>query len=442
VNELPLLLVVTGLSALLAGLALGVLLGRRGQSALERDNARLEAELGTGERLRQEREEALRRTEERLAAAFGELAGRSLSSNSEAFLRLAEQRLLAQQERARAELMEREKAVAGLVAPIREALDKTAREIGAMEKARNEAYGGIRSQLAAMTADQQALQTETRNLVNALRRPQVRGQWGELTLRRVAELAGMVEHCDFTEQETVAGTDGAMRPDMIVRLPDRGELVVDVKTPLDAYIEAMDAANDQDRRVALQRHARNVADRVRELSAKAYWAQFPSSPEFVILFIPGDQFLTAALSENPGLLEDALRNKVVLATPSSLVALLKAIAYGWRQLSLERNAEEIRRLGQDLYDRLAPFVGHLARLGRALEGSVKAFNDSVGSLERKVLPGARKLTELGISSRQALEAPAVIETAARDTAAAGEPVSEPRPEPEPPGDGDDVTRAH
>ena len=192
---------------------------------------------------------------------------------------------------------------------------------------------------------------------------------------------------------------------MIVRLPDRGELIVDVKTPLDAYIEAMEAATDQDRKAALQRHARNVADRIRELSAKAYWSQFPTSPEFVILFIPGDQFLSAALNENPGLLEEALRNKVVLATPSSLVALLKAIAYGWRQLSLAENAEEIRRLGQDLYERLTPFTGHLARLGRQLEASVKAFNEAVGSLERKVLPGARRLTELGIRGRQELESP-------------------------------------
>lgn len=442
-TEMPPILAATALLALLAGFAAGLLVGRRRQAALEREAIRLQALLGTEEALRRERESALKQAEERLAATFADLAGRSLTSNSETFLRLAQEKLGAQQARAQAELTEREKAVENLVKPIREALEKTAREIGAIEKARSEAYGSIRTQLAAMTADQQALQAETRNLVNALRRPQVRGQWGELTLRRVAELAGMVEHCDFFEQETVAGTEGNLRPDMIVRLPDRGELVVDVKTPLDAYLEAMEATSDQDRRTALQRHARNVADRVRELSAKAYWSQFPSSPEFVILFIPGDQFLTAALSENPALLEDALRNKVVLATPSSLVALLKAIAYGWRQLSLERNAEEIRRLGQELYDRLTPFVGHLARLGRQLDASVKAFNESVGSLERKVLPGARRLTELGISGRQALEPPAAIETAAREpVAAAADAAPEQRPEADPPGEPDDLTRAH
>jgi DNA recombination protein RmuC len=288
-----------------------------------------------------------------------------------------------------------------------------------------------------MTADQQALQAETRNLVNALRRPQVRGQWGELTLRRVAELAGMVEHCDFIEQATIGAGENSIRPDMIVRLPDRGELVVDVKTPLDAYLEAMEATTEADRRSAIQRHARNVADRVRELAAKAYWAQFPASPEFVILFIPGDQFLSAALGENPGLLEEALRNKVVLATPSSLVALLKAIAYGWRQLSLERNAEEIRRLGQELYERLTPFMAHLGRLGRQLESGVRAYNDAVGSLERKVLPGARRLTELGIRGRQELEAPAEIETAPR-----GLGTPEDAPGERPADEADDAALAH
>jgi DNA recombination protein RmuC len=444
--SLPMLLAICAL-ALLAGAALGALLvaftGRHRRSELLTEVARLQAELRGQEALAGERALALGQAEERLAAVFGRLAGESLSRNSEHFLRLAQENLSKHHERARAELTEREKAVAELVAPIRQALEQTARQIGEIEKERNTAFGGIRAQLAAMNADQQLLQTETRNLVNALRRPQVRGRWGELTLRRVAELAGMVEHCDFLEQATVSAQDSAIRPDMVVRLPDRGELVVDVKTPLDAYIEAMEAPNDQDRKVALQRHARNVAERVRELSAKAYWAQFPASPEFAILFIPGDQFLSAALSENPGLLEEALRNKVVLATPSSLVALLKAIAYGWRQLSLAHNAEEIRRLGQDLYERLAPFTSHLSRLGRQLEGSVKAFNEAIGSLERKVLPGARKLTELGIRGRQELEAPTEIDSAPREI---GAPPSDAPPaaagEVAPAPDADDLSRRH
>lgn len=410
------------LGTLLAGALLGALgvslRARRREASLAAELARTQAVLAGEQARATERAAVLAQAEERLAAAFARLANESLSSNSRSFLELALQNLGRYQGEARRDLEEREKAVAAMLAPIHEALQKTATQIGAIEKERQEAFGGIRTQLAAMANDQQLLQTETRNLVNALRRPQVRGQWGELTLRRVAELAGMVEHCDFVEQETVATADGSLRPDMIVRLPDRGELVVDVKTPLDAYLEAIEAGSDQDRRAALQRHARNVADRVRELSAKAYWAQFPSSPAFVVLFIPGDQFLSAALSENPGLLEDALRNKVVLATPTSLVALLQAVAFGWRQVSLQQNAEEIRRLGQDLYERLTPFLAHVTRLGRMLDGSARAYNEAVGSLERKVLPGARRFAELGIRGKQEPEVPVAIETIIRTPLAA------------------------
>jgi len=428
--------------ALLGGLWVALRAGRR-QSLLQQEIMRLTTQLATQEARAGERSAALTLAEEQLAAAFSRLAGDSLARNSEAFLRLAQENLGRHQEKARAELGEREQALAALLAPIREALDKTTQQISTIEKERAEAFGGIRAQLASMTSSQQQLQAETRNLVNALRRPEVRGQWGELTLRRVAELSGMVEHCDFTEQETLNTPGGTLRPDMVVRLPDRGALVVDVKTPLDAYLEAIDAGSEADRRAALQRHARNVAGRVRELSAKAYWAQFPESPEFVILFIPGEQFLSAALSENPALLEDALRNKVVLTTPSSLVALLKAIAYGWRQLSLERNAEDIRHLGQELYERLTPFLAHMARLGRQIEGSVRAFNDSVGSLEGKVLPGARRLTELGISGRQKLDSPEQVQTTPRQLAAADASVeASAAAGPEAAGTADDLPRSH
>ena len=414
--------IVLALAGLVIGMAIGAmaasLRARNRQARLEVEMARLAERAANETALAGERAAVAAQVETRIAEAFARLAHDSLSHNSEQFLRLAQERLLRHQQKAEAGLVEKEKAVADIIAPIREALEKTARQIADIEKERKEAYGSIRQQLSAMTADQRLLQTETRNLVNALRRPQVRGQWGELTLRRVAELAGMVEHCDFTEQATVGSPEGNLRPDMIVRLPDRGELVVDVKTPLDAYLEAIEAKDEAGRRAALQRHARNVADRVRELSGKAYWSQFSASPEFVILFIPGDQFLAAALSENPGLLEDALRSKVVLTTPSSLVALLKAIAYGWRQLSLERNAEEIRRLGQDLYERLTPFISHIAKLGRMMESSVKAYNDAVGSLEHKVLPGARRLAELGISSRQEVERPAPVDSQPRGVVSA------------------------
>jgi len=282
-----------------------------------------------------------------------------------------------------------------------------------MEKSRREAFGGVRAQLEAMHSSQQALQAETRNLSTALRRPEVRGRWGEMTLRRIAELAGMVEHCDFNEQVSSQGIDGNQRPDMLVRLPGGGVLVVDVKTPLDAYLDATEASEPAQRKNALQRHARNLQQRVRELAAKSYWSAFENSPEMVILFVPGDQFLAAALDENPALLESAMGQKVVLATPSSFMALLTTVAHGWRQLALTSNAEEIRKLGEELYNRLATFSGHLGRLGRQLEGSVNAYNQAIGSLERMVLPGARKLTELGIRSSQHLPEPAAVDNQPR-----------------------------
>jgi DNA recombination protein RmuC len=267
---------------------------------------------------------------------------------------------------------------------------------------------------------QQALQKETLRLVNALRRPEVRGQWGEMTLRRLAELAGMVEHCDFKEQVHVRAEDGNLRPDMIVHMPDSRDLVVDVKTPLDAYLEAVDAPSEEARSAALRRHANAIADRVRQLGAKNYWSQFERSPDFVILFIPGDQFLSAALAEQPNLLEDAIRQDVIIATPSSFVALLKAVAYGWRQMALAQNAETIRNLGEDLYKRLGVFTTHLTKLGRNLSSSVDHFNAAVGSLERQVLPGARKFTELGVRPDRDLEPLEPIDKLAREPAENGE----------------------
>ena len=264
-----------------------------------------------------------------------------------------------------------------------------------------------------MSETQVALQAETRNLVNALRRPEVRGQWGELTLRRLAELAGMVEYCDFYEQENTETAEGRRRPDMIIRMPNGRELIVDVKTPLDAYLAAVEAGSEETRRAALKRHAENVRSRIRELALKSYWSQFEKSPEFVILFIPGDQFLEAALREHPQMLEEALHQKVILATPTSLVALLKAVAYGWRQVALEENAKKIQGLGEDLYQRLAAFTGHLSKLGRQLGSSVDAYNSAVGSLERNVLPGARKFREMGVSARKDIDELPSLDTGPR-----------------------------
>lgn len=386
--------------ALLLGLALGALIawliaGRR--------QARLETMLSNEEALGRERQMAFEAARAQLTNAFSDLANKSLQSNSENFLRLAEQNLGAQQERARRDLGEREKAIENLVKPLKESLQASQKQISELEKIRSEAYGGIKSQLEAMQQGQLSLAQETQNLVKALRRPEVRGRWGEITLRRLVELAGMVEHCDFQEQVHSVGEGQVIRPDMIVHMPNKRDLVVDVKTPLDAYLEAVEAKDDSQRRLGLQRHARNVREHIRTLSSKAYWSQFSNSPEFVILFIPGDQFLSAALNEDPDLIESALSQQIILATPTSFVALLKAVAYGWRQLALADNAQEIRVLAEDLYGRLATFVTHMNKVGRQLASSVENYNRAVGSLERKVLPGARKFVELGVHPKKELE---------------------------------------
>ena len=425
--DLPLDWLFVGAAGLGAGLLVGILIewlfGRVIANRLRDERDHLEASVRSRDDLEKERREALDVAARELQAQFGELASKSLRDNSEVFLKIAEQNLGAHQERAKGELSQQAKAVETLVKPIADALKKTEAQISELEKSRSEAYGSIRAQLSAMQQSQQTLQTETRNLVNALRRPEVRGQWGEMTLKRLAELAGMVEHCDFSEQVTTHDGDARMRPDMLVRMPDDRELVVDVKTPLDAYLEAIEAADDDSRQQALKRHARKVEERIRELAQKSYWAQFPKSPEFVILFIPGDQFLTAALNEKPDLIDDALRQKIILATPTSFVALLKAVAYGWRQLALAENAEVVRTLAEDLYDRLAVFAGHLNKVGKGLDASVKTYNQAVGSLERNVLPGARKFVELGVNSKKEMPTMEGVDTVAREATTPSKTVS-------------------
>ena len=396
-----------GLPALGIGLVSGALIvwifKRRQRRRLETDIEELAGQIKNQDAVQLERDTAFEAATSRLARSFAELSQRSLSANSETFLRLAEQNLGAQHEKAKRELGEREQAVENLVTPIREALKASHQQIAELEKARSEAYGSIRTQLETMQTSQQSLAQETQNLVKALRRPEVRGRWGEITLRRLVELAGMVEHCDFFEQVHTSADDQVFRPDMIVRMPDQRELVVDVKTPLDAYLEAMEASDDAQRKLGLEKHARNVRGHIRSLASKAYWSQFEESPEFVILFIPGDQFLSAALNEEPDLIEYALSQQIILATPTSLVALLKAVAYGWRQLALADNAKEIRTLAEDLHGRIGTFVGHMNRMGRQLASSVENYNKAVGSLERSVLPGARKFVELGVHEKKEIE---------------------------------------
>ena len=418
--------------ALAAGLLLGGLIAwlifRSRQRRLQETIETLSDRIKDQDALQVERDSAFEAATSRLATAFSDLANQSLKSNSENFLRLAEQNLGAQHERAKRELGNREQAVENLVKPIKDALHQSQAQIAALEKSRSEAYGGIKSQLETMQIHQQSLAQETQNLVKALRRPEVRGRWGEITLRRLVELAGMVEHCDFQEQVHTSNDEKIIRPDMIVRMPDHRELVVDVKTPLDAYLEAVEARDDAQRKLGLEKHSRNVREHIRKLASKTYWEQFSKSPEFVILFIPGDQFLSAALNEDPELIEYALSQQIILATPTSFVALLKAVAYGWRQLALADNAEEIRRLAEDLYGRLNAFVGHMNKVGKQLASSVENYNRAVGSLERKVLPGARKFVELGIRPKKEIEQVEPLESLPRSMVETGKD-----------GDGDDDT---
>jgi DNA recombination protein RmuC len=388
--------------ALAIGVALGFLIASVRASgekqalkiALESERVRREAEA----RSESERIASLEQAEARLRGAFDTLAGESLRANSEMFLRLARETMSRDQVVAESSLKEREAAIAQLVAPLKAALERAEQQVQSIERERRDAFTTLRTQLEGLAGGHAQLQRETRNLVTALRRPEVRGRWGEMTLRRVVELAGLAEHCDFTEQLSLALEEGALRPDMVIHMPEKRTLVVDAKAPLDAYLEAIEAPTDELRGVALKRHAQHVETRVRQLGQKSYWAQFEHSPEFAVLFLPGDQFLSSALAERPDLLDTALKAGVILATPSTLIALLKTVAYGWRQADVAENAATIHDMGQELYRRLNSFISHLEKLGKQLNSAVGAYNSAVGSLERQVLPQARRFPELGVTS--------------------------------------------
>ena len=383
-----------------------------------------------------ERMDLLEQSEMRLRAAFDSLAGETLRTNSELFLRLARESLGRDQVIAQGALKEREVAIAQLVEPLRAALERTEAQVQLLERERRDAFSSLRTQIESLAGSQAQLQRETRNLVTALRRPEVRGRWGELTLRRLVELAGLSEHCDFTEQLHLVGEEGgSLRPDLVVHMPEARDLVIDAKTPLDAYLAALEAPTEEERQQALRKHAQQVETRVRELASKSYWSQFERSPEFAVLFLPGDQFLSAALAERPELLENALAQSIIIATPSTLVALLKAVAYGWRQSAVAQNAAQIRDLGQELYRRLGTFNAHLGRMGQRLGAAVEAYNSAVGSLERQVLPQARRFNDLGVTADAPLASLEPVSHLVRSTGttSAAEPLIPPPPDSEDPG---------
>ena len=400
------------IAAVIGSLITYILLQRK-LSTLREKNSALTTRLDIEQQNSNEKIEALEKARTQLSETFTALSSQALKNNNEEFLKLAQENLKQYQAQAVNELEKKEKSIKHLLNPIKETLSKTEEQIRNIEKERKESQGALHKHLESMAQTQSVLQDETRKLVTALRRPEVRGQWGEMTLKRLAELAGMVEHCDFFEQEQVQTDEGALRPDMIVRMPDGREIVVDVKTPLDAYISAIEAVDDTERQIQLSRHTKNVKQRINELADKAYWKQFKNAPDFVVLFIPGDQFLSAALDQEPAILENALARQVILATPTSFVALLRAVGYGWRQEQLAENAEHIKTVGEELYGRLQTFTDHLQKLGKSLDSGMKHYNSAVGSFDSRVLPSARKFNEMGISNDKKISQPNQIETAVR-----------------------------
>ena len=376
--------------------------------------ATLETTVAMERKAIEEKVALLNQMEAQLRESFQALSAEALKSNNQAFLHLAQSTLEKFQSEAKGDLELRQQAVENLVAPIGESLKKVDEQIQQIEAARNQAYGDLTAQVRSLITTQEKLQSETGNLVRALRTPHVRGRWGEIQLRRVVEIAGMLPYCDFVEQETVTTSVGRLRPDLIVKLPGEKNVVIDAKTPLLAYLDAMASTDDDLRRQKLLEHTAQVRKHMEQLSSKAYQEQFEPTPEFVVMFLPGETFFSAALEQEPGLIERGVSQKVIPASPTTLIALLKAVAYGWNQEKLARNARDISMLGKELHDRLKILGGYVKSVGKGLDGAVEAYNKAVGSLESRVMVSARKFVELGAPVTDEIAELNPIETTTRN----------------------------
>jgi len=409
---------------LIIGLAVGAALGylfaqaRSGARAaalsaeLEATKAGTARELEATKSRAAEQLEAARLTHEQLREMFTALSSDALHKNSRSFLDLAQQTLKQVTTTADGDLAKRQQAIELLVSPLKESLAKVETQMADVEKQRATAYGELRQQVEAMGKNSEKLQAETAQLVAALRAPQTRGAWGEHQLRQVVEFAGMVEHCDFTEQTSTTTDDGVLRPDLVVRLAGGKHVVVDAKVSLVGFLDAMEAPDDTARAGHLKRHARHLREHVDRLGAKAYWELLPNTPEFVVMFVPAETFLNAALEQDPGLLQHAFEKNVILATPATLILMLRTIAYAWRQDALAESANDVLKLGRELYARLATMGGHVSKLGNSLESAVKTYNETVSSIESRVLVSARRLVDLKVTTDE-LDSPRQVERAVR-----------------------------
>ena len=386
---------------------------RRKLNSLNVAAAELKQSLAAEQRQTREKLALLDDAKRQLADAFKALAADALKSSNTSFLELAKTQLEKFQESAKGDLDKRQTAIDDLVKPVKESLGKVDAKLQEIEKCRIEAYSGLTEQVRSLSETQKELRGETANLVEALRRPQARGRWGEIQLRRVVEMAGMLEHCDFFEQQSTDGEDGRLRPDLVVRLPGRKNIVVDSKAPLEAYLEAIEAPDDETRAAKLKDHARQVRNHIAALGRKAYFEQFDFTPEFVVLFLPGEVFFSAALENDPELIELGVSQNVIVATPTTLIALLRAVAYGWRQERLADNAKAISQLGQELYKRLTSLVKHLQKLGSGLNAALLAYNNAIGSFESRVLASARRLKDFGAAGGAEIEPLAPVDTSPR-----------------------------